>query len=152
MTAHFDSSHFETEIHDMASEVPYMIDVTQYESLIMFLQRLAHSYADMSHDENLHQGLQDLTTVVNTIATPGSSQPGGAVWSDPLVTSCVHQLRTEGHCLNLFMFLKQVHDDQVYLAFDSQLHTTMNNVAVQLEGISLNESYSVVGGFVSGHS
>ncbi|OAL37053.1 hypothetical protein AYO20_03530 [Fonsecaea nubica] len=152
MSAHFDSSHFQSELHDMAADVPYKIDVTQYESLVMFLQRLAHSYADMSHDESLEKGLHDLTTVVNTIATPGSSQPGGAVWSDPLVTSCIHQLRTEGHCLNLFVFLRQVHDDYVDLSFDSQLQTTMNNVAVQLEGVSLDEEYTVTGGFVSGHS
>ncbi|OQU97442.1 hypothetical protein CLAIMM_03372 [Cladophialophora immunda] len=132
----FDPSQFESEVQYMSTDVNTGIDATQYESLMMFLQRLSGSGADVSHDQTLEQGMEDLHNTVSAIATPGSSQPGGAVWSDPLVTSCVHQLRTEGHCLNLFVFLDQLHGDSVDFSFDSQLQFTMNNVAVQLEGVT----------------
>ncbi|OAP62822.1 hypothetical protein AYL99_02049 [Fonsecaea erecta] len=131
----FDPSQFESEIQAVSQDINTMIDITQYESMIEFFQRLSGSGADVSHDQNLEQGMEDLHAAVSSIQTAGNSA-GGGVWSDPLVTSCVHQLRSEGKCLNIFVFLDQMHNDGVDFSFDQQLQFTMNNVAVQLEGVT----------------
>ena len=123
----FDPSAISGEIQLVHSDDGTTIDDNEYNSLLEFLQRLAHSGADVSHDENLQTAMTDLDNAVNSIATPS-----GAVWSDPQVTSCVKQLVSEGHCTNLFAFLSQMHRDSVDFSFDTQLQSTMNNVSVQI--------------------
>ncbi|KAI1611466.1 hypothetical protein EDD36DRAFT_289969 [Exophiala viscosa] len=123
----FDPSAISGEIQSVHSDEGTTIDTNEYNSFLEFLQRLAHSGVDVSHDPNLETAMTDLDNAVNSVATPS-----GAVFSDPEVTSCVKQLASEGHCTNLFAFLSQMHQDSVDFTHDPELQSTMNNISVQI--------------------
>ncbi|KAK4945437.1 hypothetical protein LTR10_015332 [Elasticomyces elasticus] len=123
----FDPSAISGEIQSLHSDEGTTIDTTEYNDFLEFLQRLAHSGVDVSHEPNLETAMTDLDSAVNSVATPS-----GAVFSDQQVTSCVQKLVSEGHCTNLFAFLSQMHQDSVDFSHDTELQTTMNNISVEV--------------------
>ncbi|KIW66275.1 hypothetical protein PV04_08474 [Phialophora macrospora] len=139
-----DSTQFADEVYYMSTDINTGIDDTMYENLIMFLQRLsgANDSAIPQDEQDMHTAMDALDAAVKDIRDTGNDYNGG-VWSDPQVTSCVRQLRGEGHCLNLFTFIDALvnkvdaESGQTFVdnLNDIQLKTTLINVGVQTSGL-----------------
>jgi hypothetical protein len=146
----FDPTQFVDEVHYMSTDINTGIDDVMYESLIMFLQRLsgANDSALPQDDEYLHTAMDALDAAVKDIRYTGNDYNGG-VWSDQQVTSCVRQLRGEGHCLNLFTFIDALVnkvDAETGQKFvdnltDTQLRATLIHVGVQTSGLYIESSF-----------